>query len=107
MRIPRLFPLVAILALVSPSAARADVVLFNNFDSQDGFDLVNSAGVLGSNKSFGLGDVATGFQFTPSATAPLSQLDIAIHLNDGGANEIIIRLQEDDNGAPGNVLEEF
>ncbi|MBI5396578.1 MAG: hypothetical protein HZA91_14895 [Verrucomicrobia bacterium] len=105
-----LFALVTVLGLVGfgSDPANADLILFSNFSPADGngFNEFSGVSVSGAGSEYN----AQAMPFTPSATANLGSIDIALFwVNFGGSTATgIVRLYNDGgSGVPGSALESF
>ncbi len=86
-------------ALLLPSLATADTVLYNNLGPGNSYDCC-----IGYTIGVGF---TQGDQFTASATANLSSIDIALGYAFGPTNGDIVSLYTDAGGMPGTLLEQW
>lgn len=104
--------LMAVLSLAAfiPGPASADLIVFSNYDPADGngFNVLSGLSMVeGSN----FGYYALAMPFTPSTTASLSGIDMALYwgYSVGTTNTGIVRLYTDDGSGtkPGSAIESF
>jgi PEP-CTERM motif-containing protein len=91
--------LLLVAALLLPLFARADTVLYNNLGPGNSYNCC-----IGWTIGIGF---TQGDQFTASATANLSSIDIALAYASGPTNGDIVSLYTDAGGMPGTLLEQW
>jgi hypothetical protein len=98
---PLLWAVAALITcLGTATGVRADV-LFNNFGPGDTYNTGVGWTVSGSSPQ-----IASAMAFTPSETATLDSITLAVSLFTG-TNEVLVKLETDAAGQPGTVLESF
>jgi hypothetical protein len=84
-----------------PAVSRADSVLFTNFAAGSSFN-TGIGNVVGFDNNYAQGDT-----FTPTASADLSSLDIALSCFSACPDNFRVSLDANKSGTPGAALESF
>lgn len=92
----------ALLLLLAAQRPSASQVLFSNFGVGDTFDTV-----LGWTQGYDTPPHVQGHDFSPSSTAQLNSVEIALNLASGPQTGILLKLFSDAAGQPGALLEQW
>src|SRR4051794_12819630 len=95
--------LLVLIAIVSSTCGAATI--FSNFGPGQSFNEFPAIGIAGSDAPL-LGRNSLATSFSPSASATLDRIDLAIRSN-GGTPTFTIEIADDSAGIPGTILETF
>jgi hypothetical protein len=96
---------VGIAAIPLTLHASSIITIFNTFGPGHSSDCCSGFSELGSD--YMPNAYTTAMAFTPSTTAPLFAIDMAISFNAGVSNQFTFALMTDSGGLPGSILESW
>jgi len=102
--ISRLAKLPLLFALAAPGSAWASQVLFSNFGPGQSYD---QSLALSVGNDFAGDNLAQAGAFTPSSSAQIGAILIALSEGLGQSDPVTVAVAQDNNGLPGATLESF
>jgi hypothetical protein len=106
MRTFAIFTVCLFAALRGVPADAKPQILYRTFGPEPGYEAANGSAIGGPKSK--IKEFASGFVFTPTATANLDAVEVAVGLV-GGTNafDLTLRLADGPGGGPGTILETF